>query len=50
MNILHCRANLSLPATPADQLLITITDHQFSGGVAEPLIAPVLKFDSKILE
>ena len=25
------------------------TEHQFSGGVAERLIAPVLKFDSKIL-
>ena len=39
MNILYCRANLCVPAILAHRLLIT----SFSGGVAERLIAPVLK-------
>src|SRR5436190_8460811 len=41
MNIFSCRADFSVPAILADRLWIT--DHQFSGGVAERLIAPVLK-------
>ena len=41
MNISHCRANLLVPAILAHRLLIT--GHNFFGGVAERLIAPVLK-------
>ena len=43
MNILQCRANLSLPAILAHRLLITDHSSPVSGGVAERLIAPVLK-------